>query len=229
MTDHAESFDEQKLSAYRRDCDSLSDENVLFIPGLEYECEQRMHILGYGTTVLADSKDPQQVIQHIERNAGVCVIAHPKDAMFSWIETFTVLPKGIETWNSKYDGRYAPRPGTFELLHRLRIRRPDMLAFYGQDLHWKKQYRGLFNQIECDPRDRNSVLRALANGRYEAQKGELQLPSSGLLPQELLASFAQQHAHSDRVRNFLKSGKKALDRIGIVVPASIKSQLRRIF
>jgi hypothetical protein len=149
--------------------------------------------------------------------------------MFSWIETFEVLPKGIETWNSKYDGRYAPRAGTFALLHRLRNRRPDMLAFYGQDLHWKKQYRGLFNLLECDRRDGQSILTALANGRYSGQKGELQLPSSGVLPPELLASFAQQHAQSDRVRNFLKSGKKALDRMGIAVPASIKSQLRRIF
>jgi hypothetical protein len=229
MTDHAESFDEPKLSAYRGECESLSDASMLFISGLEYECEQRMHILGYGTTALADSKDPETVIRHIERNGGVCVIAHPKDSMFSWIETFEVLPKGIETWNSKYDGRYAPRPGTFALLHRLRSRRPDMLAFYGQDLHWRKQYRGLFNVVECGRRDRNSVLNALADGRYAGQKGELQLPSSGVLTQELLASFAQQHAQSDHVRNFLKSGKKALDRMGIAVPASIKSQLRRIF
>ena len=229
MTDHAESFDEPKLAQYRRECESLSDDTLLFVSGLEYECEQRMHILGYGVTALANSTDPQQVIRHIERNGGVCVIAHPKDSMFPWIESFEALPKGIETWNSKYDGRYAPRPGTFELLHRLQSRRPDMLAFYGQDLHWKKQYRGLFNGIQCDHPNRDTILTALAMGRYEGQKGELQLPSSGVLSQDLLASFSQQHANSDRVRNFLKSGKKALDRMGIVVPASIKSQLRRIF
>jgi hypothetical protein len=229
MTDHAESFDPEKLKQYRRECESLSDSSMLFVCGLEYECEQRMHILGYGTTALAKTKDPQQVIRHIEENGGVCVIAHPKDSMFDWIDGFGVLPKGIETWNSKYDGRYAPRPGTFELLYRLRKRRPDMLAFYGQDLHWKKQYRGLFNVMDATSNTAQSILAALANGRYSAIKGELQLPSSGIISSDLMASFAQQHAQSDRVRNFLKSGKRALDRMGIAVPASIKSQLRRIF
>jgi len=31
------------------------------------------------------------------------------------------------------------------------------------------------------------------------------------------------------MRNFLKAGKKAIDSLGITVPASIKAQLRRIF
>ncbi len=229
MTDHAESFDEEKLAAYRRECEALSDDDLRFVCGLEYECEQRMHILGYGTTALANSQDPQTVIRHIEQQGGVCVIAHPKDSMFPWIESFDVLPKGIETWNSKYDGRYAPRPDTFELLQRLRQRRPDMLAFYGQDLHWKKQFRGLFSLVESNTNDRDSVLAALSAGKYVGSKDGLQLASSGVLSQELIRAFSEQHAKSDRMRSFLKAGKRAMDRIGITVPASIKSQLRRIF
>ncbi len=62
-----------------------------------------------------------------------------------------MLPRGLETWNSKYDGRYAPRPGTFDLLLRVRERRPDMLAFFGQDLRWKQQFRGLFTELELIP------------------------------------------------------------------------------
>ncbi len=229
MTDHAESFDEEKLADYRRGCEALSDDELQFVCGLEYECEQRMHILGYGTTVLANSKDPQIVIRHIEQHGGVCVIAHPKDSMFAWIESFQTLPKGIETWNSKYDGRYAPRPGTFELLQRLRQRRPDMLAFYGQDLHWKKQFRGLFSMIDSPRNNREAVLAALGTGKYSGRKDDLQLSSSGALSDELIQRFSEQHANSDRLRNFLRAGKRAMDRIGITVPASIKSQLRRIF
>ena len=50
-------------------------------------------------------------------------------------EQFEPLPDGVEVWNTKYDGQYAPRPGTFELLGRLKTRRPDVRAFYGLDLH----------------------------------------------------------------------------------------------
>jgi PHP domain len=229
MTDHAESFDQPKLADYIQECKALSDDHFVFICGLEYECEQRMHILGYGTTALASTTDPQKVIRHIGENGGLAVIAHPKDTMFPWIESFDVLPLGIETWNSKYDGRYAPRPATFDLLGRLRHRRPDMKAFYGQDLHWKKQFRGLFTQLDCNSLSREAVLGALAAGAYSGLKGDLQLPSSGELSPELAAHFAAQHAKSDRIRNFLKAGKKSIDSLGITVPASIKAQLRRIF
>lgn len=229
MNDHAEYFDAEMISAYVRELASLSDERLRFIVGMEYECERRMHILGYGATRLADSKDPQTVIRHIEAQGAVSVIAHPKDEFFEWIESFENLPQGIETWNSKYDGRYAPRPGTFALLQRLRERRPEMHAFYGQDLHWKKQFRNLFVQVECDSAEPEKILSALASGAYVGQKGDLKLPSSGMISPELAVQFSAAHDRSYRMWRFLKEGKKALDRVGIKVPDSLKAHLRRIF
>jgi hypothetical protein len=138
MTDHAESFSAESLERYVAECASLSDADFTMIPGLEFTCLNRMHVLGLGTTALATSRDPQDVIARIDELGGISVIAHPMDSAFAWIETFTTLPRGIEVWNTKYDGRYAPRVGTFDLLARLQARRSDMKAFYGQDMHWKR-------------------------------------------------------------------------------------------
>lgn len=229
MTDHAEWFDDQSLAAYIQECAALSDDKFRFVHGLEYECERRMHILGYGAEKLASTQDPQQVIQHIDSQKAISVIAHPKDTFFSWIETFQTLPAGIETWNSKYDSRYAPRPGTFALLQRLQQRKPDMLAFYGQDLHWKKQFHGLFIELNCSSNAPLQILDALRHGEYSGAKDGLSLPSGGKLAEDLLAEFERQHRKSDRMRNVFKSGKKALDRMGIKVPASVKAKLRGIF
>ncbi|HWY57530.1 MAG TPA: PHP domain-containing protein [Terriglobales bacterium] len=229
MTDHAEYFDEPKLQAYSAECKSLSDEKLRFIAGLEYRCEKEMHILGYGATVLARSDDPQTIIRHIDAQGAISVIAHPKNKVFSWIESFETLPQGIETWNSKYDGRYAPRPATFALLRRLVQRQPNMQAFYGQDLHWKKQFRGLFIELDGKSAQPDEILSALQQGHYQGRKGQLKLPSSGVLSQELLAQFAHEHGKSYRMRRVLKEGKKALDRAGVRVPDSIKAQLRRFF
>jgi hypothetical protein len=229
MTDHAEYFDERKLKAYSEDCQSLSDEKLRFVVGLEYRCEKEMHILGYGAAVLAKSQDPQTVIRHIDAQGAISVIAHPKNEFFSWIENFETLPQGIETWNSKYDGRYAPRPETFALLRRLVLRQPNTHAFYGQDLHWTKQFRGLFVELDGCSAQPAEILRALSEGNFEGQKGELKLPSSGVLSEELLTQFAHAQDKSHRMRRILKAGKKALDRAGVKVPDSIKAQLRRFF
>jgi hypothetical protein len=229
ITDHDDHFDPAKLAAYVRECASLSDSQFVFLCSLEYRCEQEMHILGYGATALAATQKPQEIIRHIQNHDGLPVIAHPKDSMFPWIESFAILPAGIETWNSKYDGRYAPRPATFEMLRRLRDRHSGIHAFYGQDLHWKKQFRGLFTEIQCDSLKRDDILQALAAGKFSGVKADLDLPSNGELSPELAARFAARHNRSDRMRSFLGVGKSALEKLGITAPASIKSHLRKIF
>ena len=229
MTDHAEFFDDEKLEAYRSECESLSDDQFRFIAGLEYTCDGRMHVLGLGSTSLAGTTDPQQVIRHIQNQAGVSVIAHPMDSMFDWIETFDTLPNGIETWNSKYDGRYAPRPGTFRLLGRLQKRKPEMCAFYGIDLHWKKQFRGLFNIVRTSELETERILSAVSSGNYFATKGDLELSSRGEFSESLMSRFEKAHSRSDRLRRFAKAAKKVTSRAGLTPPAVFKTHLRKFF
>lgn len=229
MTDHAEYFDRDAISRYVRECDALSDERLRFIAGLEYRCEREMHILGYGATTLSTTKEPQEIIQHIKSQSAISVIAHPKNEFFSWIEGFQLLPHGIETWNSKYDGRYAPRPGTFALLQRLKQRNPEMHAFYGQDLHCKKQFRRLFVELDSSSAEPRAILAAIETGKYNGRKDEWLLPSSGIVPEELLAQFGRLQESSSQMWRFVKGSKNLLDRVGLPVPAFVKSALRRIF
>lgn len=228
-TDHAEAFDEARVDEYRRECEALSDDKFAIIGGLEYCCVKGMHVLGYGVTALINSTDPREVIEAIARYGGVSVVAHPKDAMFPAIEALGTLPDGIEVWNSKYDGRYAPRPGTFRLVERLRARRPDLHAFYGQDLHWLRQYRNLLTVLEGDAFDRRTVLAALAGGGYAGLKGNRRFPSSGSMAPSELHRFEVVHRWSERLRRALRGVKRSVEAIGVGVPPPIKAQLRRIF
>lgn len=229
VTDHAEYFDQSSIRDYLDDLQRCSDQEFCFVMGLEYGCDRNMHILGYGASATSDTKDPQAVIRHIRSQGAIPVIAHPKDEFFPWIQQFETLPDGIEVWNSKYDGRYAPRPGTFALLQSLRTRVPEMRAFYGQDLHWRNQSRGLCVNVRCDVLDPAALLAAIAAGSYSAEREGLVLPSSGIVPVQLLEQFGRVHARSHRMWRFLKSSKQQLDRLGIRVPDSLKDQLRRIF
>ena len=229
ITDHAECFDDAKLERYISECQRLSNGDFLFVPGLEFRCEGGMHILGYGCTTPAHSTDPQEIIAHIHEHGGIAVIAHPADRMFSAIEDFLVLPHGIEVWNTKYDGRYAPRPRTFHLLQRMQRKKPTMRAFYGQDLHWKRQHRGLFVSLSSTALDKEKILDAFTQGEFSGTKGELHLPSTGQLDHDVMLRFELEHRKSDRLRNIAKYCKDAAGRFGLAVPKGVKAQLRRIF
>jgi hypothetical protein len=229
ISDHAEYFDAARLQRYFDECKSLSDDKLFFVPGMEFTCDQGMHVLGYGASKRIDSSDPETVIGEIEAQGAIPVIAHPKNDHFEWIKGFKTLPRGIEAWNTKYDGRYAPRPQTFALIRELQARRPDMRAFFGQDLHWKKQFRGMFVDLDSNATAGADVLDSLRAGAYKGIKGELSFPSTGMLDEKLAAEFAAANANSRRMWTFLKESKQMLDRAGIKVPESVKAQLRRIF
>jgi predicted metal-dependent phosphoesterase TrpH len=232
VTDHADAFDDddERRAQYRSECEALSSDSFRFVPGLEYSCADRMHILGYGVTDAIASADPEEVIAAIRRLGGVAVVAHPKDAAFARIERFNPLPDGIEVWNSKYDGRYAPRPGTFELLARARTRRADIRAFYGQDLHWRRQYRGLTVEVDAAANDGGVILAALAGGRFcGVRDGRQRLPADGVLPAAVLEQFARAQRRSQTLRRCLGRAKGWVDSLGVAVPSPVKAQLRRIF
>ena len=229
LADHAEYFDERRIALYRAETRRLSDASFCFVAGLEYECPERMHILGLGTTELFRTRDPQEVIRSIESDGGISIIAHPRAQDFSRIEAFELPPAGIEVWNSKYDGRYAPRIQCFELLQRIRERDPRVRAYYGQDLHFRHQYTGLHVDLDAAVLDPASIVAALRAGRFVATSGEVNLTSDGSLDRSLASRFGQLNARSRRMSTLARKSKSVLDSVGIRIPARLKGQLRRLF
>lgn len=229
MADHAEAFDTGKVERYLAECAQLSDSEFFFVPGLEFECERRLHIVGYGCTRLASSTNPEDVIAHIGSTGGLAVIAHPPDAHFSWLESLAVRPYGLEVWNSKYDGRYGPRPSTFGLLRNWRTGANPVQAFYGVDLHWRKQFRGLGCRVFEASADRAGVLGALAAGRYAGIHEALLLPPSGEVDPGWLAQAGWRNRRYSGFRKLMKGAKRLLDKAGLRVPPGVKSEIRRWF
>jgi hypothetical protein len=229
LTDHAEFLDADKVRAYEAECARLSDASFLFVPGLEYECPERMHILGLGTTTLHATRVPEDVIDAIERESGLSIVAHPRTQDFERIEALARLATGIEAWNSKYDGRYAPRTETFALARRLRERDAGVRALYGQDLHFRRQYMGLHLELADATLDRAGIIAALRAGRYVAVNGNVRLGPDGTLAPELAARFDQLHQRTRRMRRLAGSTKALLDALGLTLPPRLKTQLRRLF
>jgi hypothetical protein len=229
MSDHADAFDEEMLRSYIAECERLSDARLTFLAGLEFGCVQRIHILGYGVTALIDSDDPATVIAHIHDHGGVAVVAHPPTALFGFLEQPVQSADGVEVWNSKYDSRYAPRPETFDYVRGQQ--RPDgrPFGFYGQDLHWRKQFAELFTRVDAPDTTRAAVLDALVSGRFTGTTGEISLGSDATLPPDLRERFAVVNARSQRMRGFVKRVRRALGASFKLLPQSVKSEIRRYF
>lgn len=227
MADHADTFDARKATAYVAECRSLSDQAFRFVPGLEFSCQDRMHIVGYGTTALVDSDDPATVVRHIESAGGVAVLAHPAPRHFDRIDAMAVIPSGLEVWNTKYDGPVAPRPEVFELFERMRRRRPDCRSFYGLDLHWKRQPRPLFVEVDMHGDDDGAFVDALRRGAFSAVFGSIRLSSDGHVDPSVMDRFRVEGTRFRRRQAWIKRLKRWAGPLGRALPAPIKSRLRR--
>ncbi len=229
LADHADYFDPARVEQYVAECTQYSDDTLRLIPGLEFGCDDHMHIVGYGVTALTERSDPASVIAHIHAHGGISVIAHPRDDHFPRIEALGQLPLGIEAWNTKYDGRYAPRPQTFALIDRLRARSPELAAFYGLDLHWRTQFKGLEIMLGAASNSRADVLAALRRGALSARRGTIELAARVTPSRAQLQRFRVLNSASRLMWRSLKALKVASGGLGKRLPAPIKAQLRRIF
>jgi hypothetical protein len=195
VSDHAEVFDETQMDRYIALCDSLSNDTFLVIPGLEFALRGRgMHILAYGITRRVRFTSMEQLVDGIHEQGGLAVQAHPPAGSINMIGSIRGKLDGIEVWNARYDGIYAPRADSFQLLRRVRRQNLKASAYCGIDLHKKSQTQNLiYAELDTETLTRVSVLDSLRSGAFTTHGGSISIPSTGNLSflQELSIAVKQ--------------------------------------
>jgi len=104
-----------------------------------------------------------------------------------------------------------------------------MKAFYGQDLHWRRQHRGLFNLIDSESSTRGSILEAFRMGKYQGCIEETHLPSDGKLSESLFADYDVVNRQYMRKRKVFENLKRMSGSAGKHLPAPLKNRIRKLF
>jgi len=195
VSDHAEVFNERRMQEYVANCDSLSSQHFLVIPGLEFALKGgSLHILGYGITRRVAASSMEQLVDGIHDAGGIAVLAHPPVGSINMIGSIKGKLDGIEVWNCRYDGTVAPRAESFQLLRRVRKSNLKAAAYCGIDLHQIAQARKpVYADVETAVLEENEILNALRAGRFTIHGGKTAIPSSGNLTfvQELSIAVRQ--------------------------------------
>lgn len=169
LTDHAEDLLREDMEELCDECERQSDESCVLIPGLEFQCDEDIHILGLGLTEKIENTDPIVVAKDIQGLGGLAILAHPgRNGCHCPVDLYSVL-NGIEIWNAAYDGRFVPPMANIGLLREARDRNPTVLAFGGADLHCLDQPPGVMLQPRQNGSrsvNRDTVLDDLRKGGF---------------------------------------------------------------
>ena len=172
LTEHYEGFEPPKVNSFVRECELLSNENIILVPGFEYKCGN-LEILGLNINKMLSYAGARDLIEQIAAEGGLAVLAHPhKYGSAIDCKELSGL-NGIEIWNCKYEGDAAPRMSSIALLRRFKS--GLTLAYAGLDFHNEKQAAGLYLTLTAGKLAPGDIVNSLKNGHFTIRKGKIKI------------------------------------------------------
>lgn len=175
ITEHSNTFDEDKMSHLIKECRRLSDQVLLLIPGLEFTCDENLHLLGLGIKHFTAIKDPISVARFIKAQGGVAIVSHPSRYGYKLLSGLETEIHGIEIWNAVYDGRFVPNDRSIALWQALRKRNMALRPFGGQDLHQITGHCHVQTTVLSDEQNEERILQDLKAGNFKISNPYFQL------------------------------------------------------
>ncbi len=135
LTEHDDDFNEEKMERFVEECEATSSRGFLVVPGIEFRCRNKVHILGLGLRKFVRREDPEGVATWIRDNGGKAVIAHPIKYQQNIGPKLINLVNGVEIWNSHKDSRFIPNYRMLELFRIWKKINPLIIPICGSDNH----------------------------------------------------------------------------------------------
>lgn len=183
LTEHAKGFTATKYAEYATKCRELSSDNFLMVPGLEYdfELEQgRSEVILVGSMAYFDAKSLDDLWEHKASHGGVSILPHPLKFISIPVELLNRIDL-IEVWNRRFDGGLFPPQENLDLLER---RNSECVTYgmCGVDFHERDDPLDLITVITADSLEADSLLGALAQGRYHTRYRGISLAADLKIP-----------------------------------------------
>ena len=174
LTEHAEDFDDKKMQLLINDCNKVTNEDFLVIPGLEFNCNG-IHILGIGIENFFYDMDPETLIRKIHENNGLTTLAHT--AAYKKISYETLKDVDfIEIWNPRYGERLSPSIKSIKIFHEFRTMKKTFIACGGLDLHKHEDLVPLYQVVFAGRLTQKDILDSLKRGDFITTNGLIALP-----------------------------------------------------
>jgi hypothetical protein len=164
MSEHDRGFDEQRWTQYQQACIDASRDDILLVPGIEYEdADNVVHIpvWGDGISFLGAGRPTLELLRSAKSENAVAILAHPRrrSAMLRYEPEWASLLSGIEIWNRKYDG-IAPH-GQISAF----AEREGLAAFVSLDFHSSRQFFPISMSVALEDRPTpRAIVEAIRNG-----------------------------------------------------------------
>jgi hypothetical protein len=226
LSEHVESLDAGKLKALVEECERLSTETLLLVPGVEID---NLHALFYNVSPVTEWRDETDLARQLAARGSMVVVSHPVKIRRGLPSAIAALFEGVEIWNARYDGKLAADIGPITYWQELQRTMDRHLApLCGIDLHNRLDFTPLALEVECDHLDARSVLGALRSGQYRIMAFGEALPvdfKTGRLTLRYRVYSGGYHF----LHRFVYRLHRTARWLNLDIPKPVKSVARRVF
>jgi predicted metal-dependent phosphoesterase TrpH len=169
MSEHDGGFDQQRWEEYQKACVAVSTDDILLIPGIEYEdADNVVHTPVWGENVpfFGSGRPTLELLQLAQTEGAVAVLAHPwrRNAISRYRPEWAPLLSAVEIWNRKYDG-VAPRREIKKFADL-----EGCAPFVSLDFHTRRQFFPLAMSVSLAERPSQvSLIEAIRRGHCRAE------------------------------------------------------------
>jgi hypothetical protein len=224
MSEHIEELDLERIREFIDACNRHSSDDCLLIPGIEIDA---LHILIFGIQKPDSFPDNLAFTQMCYAQGAAIILSHPVKIHHGIPREVEPLLAGVEIWNSRYDGRRAPRYSNLRLLRHMRRRRPELIPFCGIDFHGYSDFADLWIELEADRTAAAIVARLIGGqGRVCTRNGEIPVYDNSTDLSKTL--YAARSAFATGIHDGAVALYRFIKGLGLPLPTLLRRAGRRV-
>jgi len=231
MTEHTDELTDERAMAFIGECEALSDETFLFIPGFEVPYRvlgEHAHVLMIGMRSFYERyASTIEVLKPWTQEASFVVLAHPVRNMFKVDDGLLEEIDALEVWNQQYEGKRVPRTRSLKLLEKLREKKPLLIATGGVDFHRKEHFGAPLVLLEVVALSESSIIEKLQTGAFTITSPQAFM--YGTIPdtEEIIRKYRWESHVSVCIIMLGKAINAFFARFGIKLPKVMKEIVRK--
>lgn len=166
VSDHANDLNTEKVESLINDCRSLSTDNFIVIPGVEYSFDNNTHVAFIGINSPLTSTTPEALIREAHNQNAIGVLCHPGSITSANYPEWIKELDGAELWNARFASAWAPDKKSFDVMNDLLQINPNLTSWSGLDLHYMWELKKLYLELNVSNLSEQEIMSCLKSGTF---------------------------------------------------------------